>query len=148
MLASRATLATPKSDSEILLKASLPFAEKMLREHGGFLPYAYSMQADRTIAMVGGYDGQERPAPADILALIKGVLKSFAATHKIIASAVVSDAFFTDPRTGVRSDAISVALDHKDSFSVIVVYRYRVEKDGLHLEPPIAQKGNADIFVQ
>jgi hypothetical protein len=115
------SLATPKSDSEILLNAALPFAEKMLREHGEFYPYAYTMRADRSIAMVGGYDGREQPPSADILDLVKGVLRSLAATHKIIASAVVSDIYITDPTTGVKSDAISVALDHRDMYSVIVL---------------------------
>jgi hypothetical protein len=42
-----------KQESEALLSALLPFAEKMLREHGEFYPYGGYMKPDRTIVQLG-----------------------------------------------------------------------------------------------
>jgi hypothetical protein len=42
-------MATPKDDVEKLMNALLPFAEKMLREHGEFYPYGGAMSADGKI---------------------------------------------------------------------------------------------------
>jgi hypothetical protein len=139
-------MADPKADSESLLNAALPFAQKMLKEHGEFYPYAVTLRADGTTAMVAGYDGREKPPSLDIIGLLKSGLRADAAAHKIIASAIVSDVLTTDPSTGVKTDAISVALDHRDHYSVVVLLRYTLRDSSLNVASPTAQKGASDIF--
>jgi hypothetical protein len=39
-------MADPKAESESLLNAALPFAQKMLKENGEFYPYAFTLRAD------------------------------------------------------------------------------------------------------
>jgi hypothetical protein len=39
------TVATPKAECETLMNAALPFAEKMLKEHGEFFPYGAALKA-------------------------------------------------------------------------------------------------------
>jgi hypothetical protein len=58
-------MADPKAETESLLNAALPFAQKMLKEHGEFYPYAFTLRADGTMAMVAGYDGREKPPSLD-----------------------------------------------------------------------------------
>jgi hypothetical protein len=141
-------MSDPKADSESLLNAALPFAQKMLREHGEFYPYAVTLRADGTTAMVAGYDGREKPPSLDIIDLLKRGLRADAGAHKIIASAIVSDVLTTDSSTGLKTDAISVALDHRDHYSVVVLLRYKLKNSALEVAPPTAQKGAADIFPQ
>ena len=141
-------MADPKADSESLLSAALPFAQKMLKEHGEFYPYAFTLRADGTTAMVAGYDGREKPPSLDTIHLLKDGLRADAAAHKIIASAIVSDVMTTDPNTGVKTDAISVALDHKDHYSIVVLLRYTLRDSSLNVSDPTAQKGASDIFPQ
>jgi hypothetical protein len=141
-------MSDPKADSESLLNAALPFAQKMLREHGEFYPYAVTLRADGTTAMVAGYDGREKPPSLDIIDLLKRGLRADAGAHKIIASAIVSDVLTTDSSTGLKTDAISVALDHRDHYSVVVLLRYKLKNSSLEVAPPTAQKGAADIFPQ
>jgi hypothetical protein len=134
-------MADPKADSESLLNAALPFAQKMLKEHGEFYPYAITLRDDGTTAMVAGYDGREKPPSLEIIDILKKSLRADAAAHKIVASAIVSDVLTTDSSTGVKTDAISVALDHRDHYSVVVLVRYTLHNSRLSVAPPTAQKG-------
>ena len=45
-----------------------------------------------------------------------------------------------------KTDAIAVALDHRDGYSVMVIYPYRFHAGRLVIEAPIAQQGAAEIF--
>ncbi len=141
-------MADPKADSESLMNAALPFAEKMLKQHGEFYPYAFTLQADGTIGMVAGYDGRERPPSLDIIQVLKDGLRADAVAHKIVASAIVSDILITDRLTGAKTNAISIALDHKEQYSVVVLFRYTLHGSSLSLEDPTAEKGASDIFPQ
>jgi hypothetical protein len=141
-------MADPKADSESLLNAALPFAQRMLKEHGEFYPYAVTLRADGTTAMVAGYDGRERPPSLEIIDILKGGLRADAAAHKIVASAIVSDVLTADPSTGAKTDAISVALDHRDHYSIVVLLRYTLHNSVLTVAPPTAEKGGSDIFPQ
>jgi hypothetical protein len=105
-------------------------------------------QADGTTTMVAGYDGRERPPSLDIINLLKDGLRADAAAHKIIASAIVSDVLTTEPTTGVKTNAISVSLDHRDHYSIVVLLRYTLHNSSLNVAPPTAQKGASDIFPQ
>ena len=46
-----------KAECEVLLNEAMPFAEKMLREHGEFYPYGYEMNPAGAIKLVVGYTG-------------------------------------------------------------------------------------------
>ena len=52
-----------KADCEVLLNAVLPFAEKMLGEHGEFSPYGGAMRPNGEIISVSGYDGVAKGLP-------------------------------------------------------------------------------------
>jgi len=48
----------------------VPFAEKMLREHGGFFPYGGAMMPDGSMQHFGATDGTEHPKPKDLFDLL------------------------------------------------------------------------------
>ena len=52
-----------KAECEALLNEAMPFAEKMLREHGEFYPYGYEMNATGDIKLVAGYTGTDPRRP-------------------------------------------------------------------------------------
>src|SRR4051812_35670522 len=62
--------ADPKSECEDLLNAALPFAERMLREHGSFYPYGMALENSGKVASVGATDGQEKPKPTELIQLL------------------------------------------------------------------------------
>jgi len=50
------------------------------------------------------------------------------------------------PSSGQKSDAIAVSLNHRDNYSVIVLFPYQLKNGKLSLGEIFAQKGEADVF--
>lgn len=109
------------------MNAAFPFAEKMLKEHGEFFPYGQALDAKGAVVAVGATDGREHPPSADVIRLLKQGFVSGALTGKYSAAALVYDVRVQVPKTGVKSDAIAVALDHKDHYSVVVYFPYALK---------------------
>jgi len=137
-----------KAESQELLNAALPFAEKMLSEHGAFYPYAYSMKLTGEIVSVAGYDGNDRPPSQAIIDLLQSSFKAEARAGIVKATAVVYDVWITDSHTGKKTDAIAVALDHRDNYSVIIKFPYLLSAGKLTIGDPIAEAGSHSIFVR
>ena len=61
---------SPKREVEALMSEGLPFAEKMLGEHGEFFPFGAVMLPSGLVRMVGAFDEREQPAPEEVLAFL------------------------------------------------------------------------------
>jgi hypothetical protein len=139
-------MTTPKADCEALMNSVLPLAEHMLATQGSFLPYGGAMRDDGEVVTVGGDDGNARPQPTETIALMKSAFVAAARTGDYKATAIVYDVKVKLPSTGERSDAIAVSLDHRDSYSVVVLFPYRIDSGRLTVGEAFAQAGDADIF--
>ncbi len=111
-----------KTECEVLLNEAMPFAQKMLREHGEFYPYGYEMNPTGDIKLVAGYTGTDHPKSQTIIDLLVEGFKQDAAAKKVKATALVYDMMVVPPGAIVKTDAIAVALDHRDNYSVIVIF--------------------------
>src|SRR6185312_16353105 len=114
----------PKSDAEILMNAALPFAEKMLAEHSAFFPYGAAMKDNGEIVNVAGYDGQQHPPAQEIIDLLYTELRKDASKGTYKATAIVYDVRVTPPGKTAITDAIAIALEHRENYSAIVVFPY------------------------
>jgi hypothetical protein len=135
-----------KSDCEVLLNEAMPFAEKMLREHGEFYPYGYEMSPAGDIKQVAGYTGTDHPKSQTIIDLLIDGFKQDSATHKIKATALVYDMLVVPPGASSKTDAIAVELDHRDNYSVIVIFPYVLSHGNLTVGTLFAQKGKTSVF--
>jgi hypothetical protein len=140
------TVPNAKSECEVLLNEAMPFAEKMLREHGEFYPYGYEMMAAGEIKQVAGYTGTDHPKSQKIIDLLIDGFKEDSAVHRIKATALVYDMLVLPPGASAKTDAIAVALDHQDNYSVIVIFPYVLSHGHLTVGAPFAQKGKSLIF--
>ncbi len=139
-------MSDPKIDCESLMSAALPLAEKMLLSDKEFYPYGSAMKPNGEIVSVAGYDGRGHPSSADIIRLLKDGFIDGARTNKYKATALVYDVRVTLPSSEKKSDAIAVALNHRDNYSVIVFFPYQIDEGRLKIGDAFAQKGEADIF--
>ena len=139
-------MATPKEDCEKLMNSLLPFAEKMLREHGEFHPFGGAMKPDGDIVHHGAYTGQELPKGQELVDLLTEAFRQSAAKEDYIATAIVYDMRTIPPGETEKTDAICVSLDHRNDYSVNVAFPYRLEDNELSLKSPFAAKGDGKIF--
>jgi hypothetical protein len=135
-----------KQDAEKLMNSALPFAEKMLNEHGEFFPYGEAMRPSGEIVSVGADSGEEHPPSQELIDILKSAFKSAAAEGEYIATAIVYDSLTIPPGSEAKTDAVAVALDHRDDYSVVVFFPYALVDGSVEFQPPFAVKGAGDIF--
>ena len=139
-------LADPKSEVEDLMNASIGFAEKMLKEHGEFYPYGAAMTTDGEIVSVAADGGGEQPPSQEIIDLLKESFRAAATAGEYRATALIYDVRASTPPDGEVSDAIAVALDHRDDYSVTVLFPYKIADGELVFGQIFAQAGANDVF--
>ena len=135
-----------KQDAERLMNSALPFAEKMLNEHGEFFPFGAAMRPSGEIVSVGAESVEEQPPSQELIDILKSAFKSAAADGEYIATAILYDSLTIPPGTEEKTDAVAVALDHRDDYSVVVFFPYELVDGSAEFQPPFAVKGADDIF--
>jgi hypothetical protein len=139
-------MSDPKSDCAALIGSVLPFAEQMLSIHGAFIPFGGAMRVDGQIVSIAGYDENEHSQPTSLIALMKAGLVEAARRGEYKATAIVYDVRVELPSSEEKSDAIAVSLNHRDNYSVVVLFPYKIDGGELILGTVFAQEGEADIF--
>jgi hypothetical protein len=138
-----------KQESERLMNAMLPLAEKMLRQHGEFYPYGGYMKPDGTIVDVGAEDPDtERPKSKDLIYVLQSSFREMAGTNQCKAVAIVFDVAVNLPESNRKSDAIQVCVDHADGYSAEVFFPYQIVNNEIVYEKTFAQEGKHEIFEQ
>ncbi len=139
-------MADSKTDVETLMNEMLPFGQEMLEKYGEFIPYGGAMKPNGEIVSVSGYEGTEHPLSQDIIDLLKDGYRSAVRKGKYKATAIYYDMRITPPKTDIKTDAIAIALDHKDNYSAIVFFPYRLVDEKVVFGEVFAQAGENDIF--
>src|SRR5579862_710389 len=125
------------------MNSALPFAQQMLTTHGEFYPIGMAMRPSGEIVSIGTYDGDERPQSVDVITLLKKTFVAAARKGEYLATVIVYDTKIKLPSTNEKSDAITVSLDHRDDYSVVVFFPYRIDNGEFILGTAFAQKGKA-----
>jgi hypothetical protein len=140
------TSGSAKAECEGIMNALVPFAQQMLEKHGEFFPFGGTMKNNGEITHTAGYDGRERPPSADIIRLLNDSFRSGARSGQYKATALVYDVRVVLPSTGQESDAVAVALDHRDNYSVVVYFPYQIKGGKVAFGDVFAEKGEANVF--
>lgn len=140
-----------ESDCHELLYDAMAVVWQNLEEHGRFVPYASAKRTDGGIVFVGddNYYKDPNPPPADLVLRLKSGLADGARRKGYKATALVYLVRVRLPTTGAMSDAVAVALDHRDEgYSMVVILPYDM-KDGLleyRDDDAYAEPGDGVIF--
>jgi len=130
-----------------LLQTVLPFAKQMLSENGEFFPFGAKMNLAGTITHVGASTGEERPSSKDLIDLIMRAFQHEAREQKLRACTVVYDNLIKPPGNDANRDAIAIAMDHMNNFSVVMIVPYELREDSTPIyHQPFAFPGDARIF--
>jgi hypothetical protein len=129
------------------MNAVLPFAEKMLRQHGEFYPYGGYMKPDGTIIEVGADDPDtDRPKSRDLIYVLRNSFREMASMNHCNAVAMVFDVAVTLPESDQKSDAIQVCVEHVEGYSAEVFFPYQIVSKEIVYGKTFAQQGKSDIF--
>ena len=135
-----------KTDVEKIMNAMLPFAVQMLEKQGEFFPYGVAMTPAGEVVSIGGYDGREQPPSQGIINLLKDSFRSAAKTKKYRATGIFFNVRTVPPGTTEKTDAVAIALDHKDNYSVVVYFPYKLKAGKVQFGQVFSAAGANDIF--
>jgi hypothetical protein len=138
---------SPKADCELLMRTIIPFAKKMLKEHGEFSPYGGVLLPDKKIVDVAARErGQHYPKPTVLIGILEDGFKKRASGNEIIACGIVFDGRIVPPGESHKWDAIQINLEHVDGYSAEVFFPYRKNHDAIEYGNIFSQRGEAKIF--
>ncbi len=135
-----------KSECEHLMNLALPMAKRMLQENGEFFPFGLALNAKGKVLAVAAHDEREHPTSEDFIRQLKRTFVAQAAAGEYRATALVYDVRTQTPTQGGNTDAIAIALDHRNNYSVVVFLPYRLEGEKLTLGEMFAQQGAREVF--
>lgn len=136
-----------RADCERLLNAVLPMAVELLRKYGEFYPYGGAIVRGGEIISLAGHDTRAMPPAADLVATLKQGFAQGARSGEYLATALVQDVSVVLPQTHLGSDAVAVALDHRDNYSIVVVMPYALEGKEIVWGETYTLDGEGDIFT-
>ena len=142
------TVPSAKQDAEKLMNQYIGFAEEMLTKHGEFFPYGAAMKPSGEIVSVAVHDEVERPSSDTIITSLQNAFVSSAKSGEYKATALFFDARVEVPGSEAVSDAVVVALDHRDNYSVVVFFPYEVSDGRVLFGELFAQQGEDGIFAK
>lgn len=137
---------TPKEECEELMSNLIPFAEEMLQKYSEFFPYGSVMNNDGSIKNINYYDGNEKPLSKQVIENLIKVYHELAIKKEIKASGIVWDGKVSSPKDNTKTDAVLISLEHKDNYSVIVVFPYKIKNGNIIWDDIFAMKGENNIF--
>jgi hypothetical protein len=144
----RAKIESAKSDCDEILETVIPFAEKMLVEHGEFYPFGGTMTADGKVGFTAGWSGDEDPEPSEVLSTLEQGFRAGAKSGKYKAISLVFQCEAVPPGKIKERDAIAASLDHRDGYSAVLVFPYSFAPDGkLVIEESFTSKGGIKILT-
>ena len=137
----------PKEEVEELMNAVLPFAQKMLTEHGEFHPYGGAINSKREIVWVAVHDGDEHPPSERIIDLLVDACRAEAKAGTYRATAIIFDVRVVPPGSDQKTDAIQIDLDHISELSLTVFLPYKIKHKGeVVYGEMFAQAGEKKVF--
>ncbi len=139
-------MANPKTEVEDLMNDRLPFGQELLEKYGEFFPYGGALTNNGEIVSVAAYDGDDQPPSQEVINLLKNGFRQAAKEGKYKATALFYDVRVISPSTNKKVDAIAVALDHKENYSVIVYFTYTIINTKVEFGEIFAEAGANDIF--
>ena len=135
-----------KSDSEALMNAMLSRAEQMLEKYGEFIPFGGAMKQNGEIVNVAGFDEDDYTSSQNVIDLFKDSFRAAGRKGEYKATAIIFDVEVIPPGSEQETDAIAIALDHKDRYSVIVLFPYHITDGEVEFGETFAEDGENDIF--
>ena len=127
-----------------VLNKLLPFAHELLGKYGEFFPFGAAMERDGNLRIISGDTGSEHPPSDEVIALLRSAMKE--ARDGYIAIGICYDVRVRTRADAAPTDAICVALEHRDGTAVTVLEPYGKRDGVMEYGSLIAQQGRQVVF--
>ena len=134
-----------KIDFDALLNAMLPFAMQMLQRFGEFHPFGGATKPDGEIVSVAAYEGDDKPLATEMIQKLERIFADAAGQGTYHATAVIYDTRI-QLAPGKKADAVAIALDHRDTKSIIVYVPYQISNGRVEFGELVASQGEGKIW--
>ncbi|MFK8032140.1 MAG: hypothetical protein AB8G18_18060 [Gammaproteobacteria bacterium] len=143
-------LADAETDIQTMLNKLLPIAEGLLVDHGEFFPFGGAMKDDEEVVTISGIDGQnnDTPAAGEVINMLDINLRIGAENNQYHATAVLSNVTVVPPGKSEPTQAIAVILDHREGFSMTLVFPYTMADGAVELGDLFAMSSERKIFLE
>jgi hypothetical protein len=136
-----------KDDCEALMSSVLPVAERSLIEHHALRAFGSTLSASGQITQVGGWTDDAEPDGSALIAEFEQSFRDGAQRGELRATALLESVVVVPPGKSEPEAAVSIRLDHRDEYSVVVTFPYRFLPSGeLEIDEPFAVAGDHGIF--
>lgn len=138
----------PDADLAKLVGTLVPFAQRLLRQHGDFFPFAATMDRAGNVAHVGGDMGTERPSSADLVAFLRDALRAEAERGEVRACGMCLNVAARLPGYAKQVDAICCQLEDDGGGAAQIFVPFRKRFFGrFKFDRAIALPGDSSVFA-
>jgi hypothetical protein len=131
---------------EQLMSEGLPFAEKLLREDGEFLPFGALRVREGPIRIVGAPSDDELPDAGNVLERLLSDMRQGAQRREYEAIAVFANVEIPRPGDGKVVSAVFVGLEHQDGYCADVFFPYTRSEGRVELGTSFAGFREGSVF--
>jgi hypothetical protein len=136
-----------KEECEALMSSVLPVAERMLLERRAVRPFGSTLSVADQITQIGGWNAGPEPVSAELISEFERSFRDGAARGELKATALVEPVSVVPPGKTEPEHAVSIRLDHRDDYSIVVTFPYRFPAGGeLEFDDPFAVPGKNETF--
>jgi hypothetical protein len=121
-------------DLDALFDTLFPFTQKLLSEHGGFLPWAATMSSTGQIQWVGADNGEEFPGAQALIDLLTETFQRQSTRRVFRALGICYDVRVIPPGRSHKSDAVCCSLEHISGEALDVFVPYTKADDGIQYD--------------
>ena len=135
-----------KREVEFLMSEGVPFAERLMRKDGEFVPFGAVMLRNGLIQTVGTPEEADEATAEGALERLLRDFRVGAASGQYKATALFVNVRVRHPADGEMVAALQVALEHRDGYCVDVFYPYVGEAGTMELGEPFAGRRPGAVF--
>jgi hypothetical protein len=112
------------------MKRVVPIAERLLEQHGSFVPYGGALSREDEVILAGGKSEEDYSSSSEVIETVIEQLQQYAGDGDHKALAMVLDVRMTPPGKTEESDAIRVVLEHESGESLEAFIPYSTSDEG------------------
>ena len=130
----------------MLMNSGVEIAGRMIEEHGGFIPYALTLDDQEEVRTISPGEEHAQLSPEELLGMFDDMFREEHAAGKLRATAVFVGVSYSSEATE-EGHAIMIALEHFEGEALNVYFPYTRSDDGkVEVGEPFSESRESSVF--